>query len=106
VLFETNKTDLLPGSSVELNKIVAQLKEKPSMKIEIHGHTDNIGDEAQNQLLSQGRAKAVYDYLLSKGIEKDRIAYKGFGSKKPVTKNDSENDRKKNRRVEMVIVKE
>ena len=106
VLFETNKTDLLPGSFIELNKLAVQLKEKPSMQIEIRGHTDNVGEEGKNKALSEGRAKAVYDYLLVKGIDKSRIAYKGFGSKKAVAKNDTEEGRKKNRRVEMVIIKE
>lgn len=106
VLFETNKTELLSGSFGELNILVAQLKDKTSMQIEVRGHTDNVGDETQNQILSEGRAKAVYDYLITKGVDKNQISYKGFGSKNPKAKNDSEAGKKKNRRVEMVILKE
>jgi outer membrane protein OmpA-like peptidoglycan-associated protein len=74
------------------------------MKIEIHGHTDNTGDEAKNQKISENRAKAVREYIISKNIEPKRISYKGFGSKQPIKLNNTEEGRKKNRRVEFLIL--
>ncbi len=104
VLFESNKAVLLNSSFTELDKLVAQLKANKSMKIEIRGHTDNEGNEIQNQKLSEARAKAVADYIISKNIDRQRIFYKGFGSKSPIAPNDTAEGRKKNRRVEFAIV--
>jgi OOP family OmpA-OmpF porin len=103
--FETNKTTLQSSSYEELNKLVTYLKLHPAYKIDLSGHTDNIGKERDNQQLSEGRTKAVADYLMQEGIEQNRISYKGYGSSRPVTDNTSEDGRKKNRRVEIKLSK-
>ncbi len=103
VFFETNESELLEVSYAELNKVLNYLFEHPSALIQIFGHSDNSGNEAQNIALSQGRAKAVANYLTEKGIHKSRIRYFGFGSSKPIHPNDSEEGRKQNRRVEFLI---
>ncbi|MFN3754350.1 OmpA family protein [Flavobacterium sp.] len=102
VLFQTNKSILLEESFTSLDKLVHQLQKNEALKIEIRGHTDNIGIEVKNQSLSEQRAKAVLNYLVSKGIDSNRFSYKGFGSTQPITSNDSDEGRKKNRRVEFL----
>jgi len=104
VLFESNKALLLKSSYTELDKLVEQLRKNQAIKIEIRGHTDNEGNEQQNQALSEKRAKAVADYIISKNIQSGRIFYKGYGSRMPVASNDTAEGKKKNRRVEFVIV--
>jgi outer membrane protein OmpA-like peptidoglycan-associated protein len=104
VYFETAKYDLLPESNTELDNLVILLKENISYKIEIDGHTDNTGNEKDNQVLSENRAKAVVDYILNKGISKDRLSYKGYGSSKPIADNNIDEGKAKNRRVEFKIV--
>lgn len=103
VLFDSDKARLSGKSFSELDKLVLQMK-KSQMKIEVRGHADNSGNETENQVLSEERAKAVVEYLVSKGISKTRLFYKGYGSTKPVASNASEEGRKQNRRVEFVIV--
>lgn len=103
VLFETGEAKLLPTSFTELDSVAVYLKSKSLLKIEIAGHTDNKGSETVNQTLSEKRAQAVADYLVSKGIEPTRITYKGYGSQKPITTNDTEEGRKLNRRVEFML---
>jgi outer membrane protein OmpA-like peptidoglycan-associated protein len=105
VLFETNKTILLKGSTVSLDKLVSQMQANKTMKIEVRGHTDNTGDEVKNKKLSEKRAKAIVDYLVSKKIDMTRLSYKGFGSKQPLASNDTEEGKKKNRRVEFVVIR-
>jgi len=75
------------------------------MIIEIRGYTDNVGEDAANQQLSQARAKAVFIWLTNQGIQSFRIAYKGFGETQPIASNDTEAGRKQNRRTEFYIVK-
>lgn len=79
------------------------LKANPKYKLEIAGHTDNIGTEAYNQDLSERRARSVYNYLTIKGIEAERVKYAGFGSTKPIAGNDTAEGRAKNRRVEFKV---
>jgi OmpA-OmpF porin, OOP family len=105
VLFEQSKTNLLTESFESLDLVVTFLKENPSVKIELSGHTDNRGIPFQNIKLSQGRVDKVKDYLISKGIEKNRISGKGYGGEKPIASNESEETRKLNRRVEFTIKK-
>lgn len=104
VLFENNKSILLNESFTEVDKLVSRLKKSTQMKIVVSGHTDNAGDKTKNQILSEDRAKAIVDYMVSKGIAKDRLFYKGFGCEKPITDNATTEARKLNRRVEFVIV--
>lgn len=82
VFFDLNKSTLRKESFVELDKLVSLLKENPEIKIEISGHTDSRGNN--NQVLSEDRAKSVYDYVVSKGISAERLSHKGYGSSKPV----------------------
>ena len=103
VFFGTNETALKSESIVELDQVVALLKENPEVKILITGHTDNVGKPEDNLKLSEGRALSVVNYLISKGISKDRLAHKGFGTTKPIAGNDSEDGRAKNRRTELEV---
>ncbi len=105
VLFESDKTILLKESDVALDRLVELLQKNKNMTIEIRGHTDNTGDEKTNQKLSEARAKKIVDYLVSKKVEKERLSYKGLGSTQPIASNDTEEGKKKNRRVEFVILK-
>ncbi len=103
ILFETNSFRLSPTSFVELDKLVALLMENNSLQIEIGGHTDNVGNLADNLKLSTNRAKAVVDYLVSKGIDLNKLSFKGYGSTRPLTENDTEDGRAKNRRTEIKV---
>lgn len=105
VLFEQSKTELLPPSYAQLDVVVAFLKSNPKVKIELSGHTDNRGIPAQNIKLSQARVEKVRDYLLSKGIDANRVKGKGYGGSQPIASNDSEETRQLNRRVEFTIRK-
>jgi OmpA-OmpF porin, OOP family len=102
--FETGKDEILVKSYDELNKLLNLMEENPSMKIRVEGHTDNRGDAPKNKILSLDRAMAVRNYLVSKGIESDRIEFTGYGDTKPLNDNLNEADRHKNRRVEIVIL--
>ena len=105
VLFERGSSVLLPESYPELDLVVSFLTTNPSVKIELHGHTDSRGVHADNVKLSQDRVNQVKVYLVSKGIDSKRITGKGFGGIKPIAGNDTEETRKLNRRVEFVIKK-
>jgi len=96
---------LRPESYFELNKVYKLMIENPLMEIQIDGHTDNIGSTASNLILSEERAKAVKNYIIKKGIDKNRIISKGFGEEKPIDTNDTESGKQKNRRVEFTILK-
>lgn len=103
VFFETAKFDLKPESKIELDKLVAFLKNNKTLRIQLSGHTDNVGDKKMNQLLSQNRAKAVYDYLIANTIEANRLTYVGYGDTQPKVKNDSDENRAINRRTEFKV---
>ena len=104
VLFKTGSSTLLEASFIELAQLLILLKENPNIKIQINGHTDNIGSESANQVLSLNRAKAVYDYLIQNKADTNRISYKGFGMTKPLDTNDTEQGRQNNRRTEFEIL--
>ncbi len=104
MFFETNSFDLKKESYVELNKLVSILKNNPNSKVEIGGHTDNRGAKALNDKLSSNRAKAVRDYLVTKGIKGNRLTSKGYGSSKPIGSNDTEEGRAQNRRTEFKVL--
>jgi len=104
IYFEFNSSELLTISNIQLDSLYNILSEKPSLRIEIRGHTDNIGSEGYNKKLSVERAASVYNYLLGKGIPKTRMKYRGFGPAVPVADNGTEKGRELNRRVEIFIV--
>jgi outer membrane protein OmpA-like peptidoglycan-associated protein len=79
------------------------LEENSTIKIEVGGHTDSDGDDVHNQKLSENRAKSVVDYLLNKGISKERLSHKGYGETKPVAPNDTPQNKAKNRRTEVKV---
>jgi outer membrane protein OmpA-like peptidoglycan-associated protein/tetratricopeptide (TPR) repeat protein len=105
IFFDTNKYELLPSSITELATLVELMKDNAGLNIEIQGYTDDVGNAELNLLLSKNRAKAVYDYLISKGIKLERLDYKGFGKTKAVASNGTEEGRQKNRRTSFVITK-
>jgi outer membrane protein OmpA-like peptidoglycan-associated protein len=86
-----------------LAKIAKQLQTDPSLKIAVEGHTDNVGGTAMNQSLSEKRANAVRDYLVSAGISGDHITASGMGEESPIATNKTAAGRQQNRRVELVI---
>jgi outer membrane protein OmpA-like peptidoglycan-associated protein len=103
VFFETNKYDLLPASMIELDRLVTLLQQNPEKKIEIGGHTDNVGSDEANLLLSDQRAASVVGYLVKKGIAADRLTAKGYGETLPIATNDTDTGRAKNRRTEFKV---
>ena len=105
IFFDTNQYKLLPSSYIELATLLELLKQNPGIQIEIQGHTDNVGNEASNLKLSLARSKAVYDYLIENKIPVERVSYKGYGKSKPIAANDTEKNRKLNRRTSFVITK-
>jgi outer membrane protein OmpA-like peptidoglycan-associated protein len=104
VLFASAKSDLLPAAQIKLNDVAnALIKEDPLSKIVVEGHTDSQGAAAYNQDLSQRRAQAVRDYLVSRGIAGDRVTSQGFGPSRSIAENTSAEGRANNRRVEIVV---
>jgi outer membrane protein OmpA-like peptidoglycan-associated protein len=99
--FDFNKATLRPDSGVVLEKILALLKARPDLKLEVQGHTDNVGGDDYNQKLSESRANAVLEWLRAKGIAADRLTAHGYGLKVPIADNGSDEGRAKNRRVEI-----
>lgn len=104
IFFDTNKFDLKPESVAELQKLLDFLNLNPTIKIEVSGHTDNVGNDQLNQTLSENRAKAVYQYLVQNGIDASRLQYKGYGKTQPIATNDTEEGRSQNRRTEFKII--
>ncbi|MEQ1732546.1 MAG: OmpA family protein [Bacteroidia bacterium] len=103
IFFETGKFDLKPESKVELDKLVNFLAKNATVKIEISGHTDNAGDKKANVLLSDNRARVVYEYLIEKKINAERLSYKGYGDTQPIDVNTTAAGKANNRRTEFVI---
>jgi len=102
IIFETAKFTIQKESLPIVDQIFELMKNNPTLKISIEGHTDNVGDAAGNKTLSNNRAKAIFDALVAKGIDKTRMSYVGWGQEKPVADNRTEDGRTKNRRVEIV----
>lgn len=103
IYFATNSADLSKNSLFILNEFVEFLNDNGRIRVDIQGHTDDIGDDTFNQELSRRRSKSVYDYLITKGISAQRLSFQGFGESKPVADNTTEEGRAKNRRTEFVI---
>lgn len=106
VLFETGKSNLKPASFAVLDEVAKYLVRRKHINAEIAGHTDNEGEDAANQILSENRAKAIVDYLYKKGVAKGRLTPKGYGETQPVADNDSPEGRQLNRRTELLILEE
>lgn len=105
VFYDTDKYQLNTASYTELDILVQFLSDNPKVEIEISGHTDNEGSEAYNLELSEKRARTVYEYLISKGINSSRLVYKGFGESQPVSTNETPEGRASNRRTEIKILR-
>ncbi len=104
VFYETNKYALLDESKAELEHLVQFMKLNPNVKVEIGGHTDNVGSTSDNAVLSENRAGSVKEYLASRGIAKERVKAKGYGESTPIDDNETEEGRAMNRRTECRIV--
>jgi outer membrane protein OmpA-like peptidoglycan-associated protein len=102
IVFDTGKASIRPESTTLLDVVADFMSHKKSAKIEIAGHTDDVGKASANQVLSEKRAQACRAYLISKGIEGPRIKAVGFGGTRPITPNTSDEARQKNRRIEVV----
>ena len=104
IFFETGAYNLQPESHYELDEVVRFLTNNPGLRIEIGGHTDSIGEYNDNLRLSQNRAKAVVDFMVSRGIDSSRLVSKGYADTEPVADNGTESGRAKNRRTELKII--
>ncbi|MCD4694685.1 MAG: OmpA family protein [Bacteroidales bacterium] len=102
IKFDINKATLKPESIGPINKIYDLLKKNPDLKFSVEGHPDADGDENDNQILSENRAKAVMDKLTELGISADRLTYKGWGESKAISDNSSPEGKANNRRVEFI----
>lgn len=100
VQFETNRATIQRDSYPRLDRIVEYMTHKPEVRIRVAGHTDNVGNARANQRLSERRAQAVRDYLVSHGIDGSRIEAVGYGDQQPIASNDTEEGRQQNRRIE------
>ncbi len=104
IYFAFNSADILSSSQKVLDEFIVFLNDHPTMTISIEGHTDNVGSDEFNLILSENRAKAVYNYLVNNGIDANRLQYKGFGETAPIATNETEEGRAMNRRTEFVIL--
>jgi outer membrane protein OmpA-like peptidoglycan-associated protein len=102
VFFDSAKWDLRPESTEELTRLYEYLEENPDLSIQINAHTDNVGSNKANQILSQKRAQSVVEFLIEMGIDSSRLEAKGFGEEYPIAPNDSDEGRQENRRVEFM----
>ncbi|HET8828848.1 MAG TPA: OmpA family protein [Pelobium sp.] len=103
IFFDSNKYNLKTQSKTELQKLIDFLKDNPKTHIQISGHTDDIGDDQSNLILSQNRSKAVYNYLVERNIAKERLSFKGYGEASPMADNATAEGRANNRRTEFII---
>jgi outer membrane protein OmpA-like peptidoglycan-associated protein len=103
VTFNTDSAELKPGARESLAKLAGVLSMHPGLKLEVEGYTDNVGSEQHNKTLSENRAKAVMDYLGQQGITTAQMTSKGLGMGSPISPNDTQEGRAKNRRVEIVV---
>ena len=103
IQFPSKSFQLEPVSMIELNKLLQLMNDNPSVKIQINGYTDNVGSDADNLKLSEDRARAVADYLITKGIDAKRLTWKGFGETKAIADNATDEGKALNRRTEFII---
>ena len=103
IFFDFDKATLKKESYFELNQVVKFMKENPTVKIQLSGHTDYKGSHEYNMTLSNDRAKAAYNYLIQKGVPQSRMTYKGYGKTQPIADNNTDAGRALNRRTEILI---
>ena len=103
VIFDTGRYSLKPGAREKLAKVAGILVAYPTLNIAVGGYTDNVGGDEMNQKLSENRAGAVRDYLVTEGVSANSVTAKGFGNSLPVASNDNSAGRQENRRVELVV---
>lgn len=103
IQFRVNSAALLPDGKAALDTVATILQEDPTVAFEVGGHTDNVGLERANWMLSEQRAKAVVDYLISQGVAADRLTPKGYGASRPIADSATEEGRWHNRRIEFSI---
>jgi outer membrane protein OmpA-like peptidoglycan-associated protein len=103
IFFNTASSDLLPTSNTELDKLLRLMKANPTMRIEVGGHTDDVGADADNQKLSEDRASAVAKFLTGYGIDAARVSSKGYGETRPMASNGTDEGRALNRRTEITV---
>jgi outer membrane protein OmpA-like peptidoglycan-associated protein len=104
VYFDQSSYVLRSESYPQLDQLVKTLQTTPKLVIEIAGHTDNVGDRRLNQSLSHNRAKIIQSYLMRNGITENRLRFVGYGDSHPAAPNDSEANKRKNRRVEFMVL--
>ncbi|OQX96469.1 MAG: hypothetical protein B6I24_11355 [Bacteroidetes bacterium 4572_128] len=104
VFFDTAKSSLRDASKTELNRLLKVLNDHPKIRIEISGHTDNVGSLSYNEKLSNDRAKSVVNYLIKNGISKSRLEFKGYAYEQAIADNNTKEGRQLNRRVEYKIL--
>jgi OOP family OmpA-OmpF porin len=106
LIFEQGKAVINPKSFQQLDELVAMMKDSPKIEIQLEGHTDNVGNQQANLKLSQQRVDAVKKYITTRGVSKNRVQTKAFGGSQPIAKENTEEARAKNRRVEMRVLKD
>ncbi|WP_286130538.1 OmpA family protein [Solirubrum puertoriconensis] len=104
LFFDTKQYALKPNSKTELNRLIKFMAQYPDIQVEISGHTDDVGTDSDNLVLSKNRAKSVYSYLVEHGVKAERLRFKGFGETKPLAPNTSDENRQQNRRIELSIL--
>ncbi|MCC3157106.1 OmpA family protein [Hymenobacter sp. 15J16-1T3B] len=104
LFFDTKEYALKPNSRTELNRLIKFMSQYPDVQVEISGHTDDVGTDDDNMVLSKNRAKSVYNYLVEHKVKAERLRYRGYGESKPLAPNDSEEHRQQNRRIELRIL--
>ncbi len=104
IFFDVGSYNLRNESKVELEKLISFIKRNPGLKIEIAGHTDDVGSDSDNLELSKNRAKAVKEFLEENGVEHGHLSFKGYGEQRPLVPNDTDQNRQLNRRIEFTIV--
>src|SRR5205085_3200436 len=103
VLFDFNKATLKPGAREKLSKVAGIVLAYPGLRLELEGHTDSVGSDEYNMVLSEKRASSVHDYLIAQGVPGGSVTARGFGKADPVASNATAEGRQRNRRVEMVV---
>ena len=103
MLFDFDKSTVKSEAAQILNRLIAFMNENKGARVDLSGHTDNVGSDAYNQALSERRVNSVRDYVVGKGVDRGRVSGQGFGESKPIADNKTAEGRAKNRRVEIKV---